>query len=355
MSDTVALREEERFPLEAVRAWLQQAVPAHVAPDASLEVRRYPAGFSNLTYLLTVRAAHADTRLVLRCPPPGAPGGTAHDMVREHGILAALHPTGLPVPRPVGVCHDPSLLGAPFYVMEHVAGTILRGVPPASLTAAADVLPQRMRALSQSFVDTLARLHAVPLAGPLATLGKPEGYVARQVAGWTKRWEASRTRPVPNMDALAAWLAAHSPPSQVAALVHNDFKFDNLVLDESLSQVRAILDWEMATIGDPLLDLGTALAYWVEEGDPPIFRALGLGITALPGAYTRRELVDAYARASGRDVRHAPFALAFGRFKVAVIAQQIHARYERGHTSDARFAKLGEAVEALAGTGMAET
>jgi aminoglycoside phosphotransferase (APT) family kinase protein len=253
------------------------------------------------------------------------------------------------VPRPVACGEDATVLGAPFYLMEYVSGVILRGAPPARLLEPAEQLPTRMAALSRTFVETLVQLHAVPVdTPPLALLGKGTGYVQRQVHGWTKRWQASRTRPVPTMDTVAAWLTAHCPPERGSVLVHNDFKLDNLVFDATLSEVQAILDWEMATVGDPLMDLGTSLAYWVEAGDAPIFRSLGLGITALPGAWTRADLVREYGQASGRDVSDAPFYLTFGLFKVAVIAQQIFARYEQGLTSDARFSRLGDVVEALA-------
>ena len=350
MSDAlIPVRDADLLDLDALQRWLARVAPAYVPAGTTLSPRQFPAGFSNLTYLVTLHGAEGDRALVLRRPPRGVAGGIAHDMVREYGILAALHPLGVPVPRPVACEEDATLLGAPFYLMEYVRGVILRGAPPALLTEPADQLPSRMAALSQTFVETLVQLHAVPVdTPPLALLGKGTGYTQRQVQGWTKRWHASRTRPVPAMDSVATWLAAHCPPERGSVLVHNDFKLDNLVFDAALSKVEAILDWEMATVGDPLMDLGTSLAYWVEAGDVPIFRSLGLGITALPGAWTRADLVREYGLASGRDVSDAPFYLTFGLFKVAVIAQQIFARYEQGLTNDARFSRLGEVVEALA-------
>ncbi|GAB1344306.1 phosphotransferase family protein [Gemmatimonas sp.] len=298
---------------------------------------------------ITRRGEDGERSLVLRRPPHGVTGGIAHDMAREYHILAALFPLGVPVPRPIALATDASVLGAPFYVMEHVPGVILRGGPPALLRDDANALPARMEAISRTFVETLVRLHAVDVsAARLAVLGRPEGYVQRQVEGWSKRWVASRTKDVRAMDEVAAWLAAHRPPERGAVLVHNDFKLDNLVFTDDLSSVRAILDWEMATVGDPLMDLGTSLAYWVEANDAPIFRSLGLGMTALPGAYRRDDVVRAYGEASGRDVSDAPFYLTFGLFKVAVIAQQIHARALQGLTTDARFLQLGAVVEALA-------
>lgn len=349
MSDhTVPVRHAEDLPIEALRRWLVAAAPEWVAESDTLSVRQFPSGFSNLTYLLTLHGARGERLLVLRRPPRGVTGGVAHDMVRECGIVTALHPLGVPVPRPVALCDDSAVLGAPFYVMEHVDGVILRGAPPALLTDDPASASARMSALSQTFVHTLAQLHAVDVCTPeLAALGRPDGYVQRQVNGWSKRWLASRTHDVPAMDQVAAWLASHCPPDRGAVLVHNDFKLDNLVLTPDLSAIRAILDWEMATVGDPLMDLGTSLAYWVEAGDAPVFRSLGLGITALPGAYTREELVLAYGAASGRDVSDAPFYLTFGLFKVAVIAQQIYARAQQGLTSDPRFLSLGKVVEAL--------
>jgi aminoglycoside phosphotransferase (APT) family kinase protein len=208
-----------------------------------------------------------------------------------------------------------------------------------------------MAVLSQTFVSTLSQLHAVDVShGVLSSMGRPEGYVQRQVDGWTRRWQDARTSALADMDHAASWLAAHRPPERGVALIHNDFKFDNLVLDRATTtRVVAILDWEMATIGDPLMDLGTSLAYWVEAGDAPVLTTLGLGITALPGSLSRAGLVQAYGAASGRDVGDAVFYYVFGLFKVAVIAQQIFARHQQGLTADPRFAALGPIVAALAG------
>jgi aminoglycoside phosphotransferase (APT) family kinase protein len=345
---TIELRAGEQVDADALLSWIAEAVPELVPAGARLFVRQFPAGFSNLTYLVTMEHEHGRRALVLRRPPRGVKAGIAHDMGREYGILAALHPRGVPVPRPVARCDDASVIGAPFYIMEHVDGVILRGKPPASLTGDPAAMPRTLASLSQTFVSTLAQLHAVDVSQePLASLGRPDGYVQRQVQGWAKRWLASRTDDVPELDWVATWLESHRPPDRATTLVHNDFKLDNLVLEPDLSRVRAILDWEMATIGDPLMDVGTSLAYWVQAGDAPIFRALGLGITALPGNMTRAELVEAYGAHRGVDVSDAPFYYAFGLFKVAVIAQQIYARHVQGLTSDPRFAVLGEVVKAL--------
>ena len=338
-----AVRAGEELDAAALATFLAGAVQGWEDVTAgALEVAQYGAGFSNLTYL--VRAGERE--LVLRRPPRGVGPGSAHDVLREHRLLAALRPTFARVPRVLAACDDAQLLGAPFYVMEPVRGVILRGLPGEPVPDAAT-----MRGLAERFVDEMAALHALDWrAAGLAALGRPEGYVERQVAGWTKRWLAARTGDVASIDAAAAWLASHRPPERGAALIHNDFKYDNLVLDAlDLTRVVAVLDWEMATLGDPLMDLGTSLGYWVDPDDPPALRALGLGLTATPGNLSRAELVARYASITGRDVGDALFYYVFGLFKLAVVAQQIHARYVQGHTRDSRFAALDASVRALGG------
>ena len=214
--------------------------------------------------------------------------------------------------------------------------------------------PERFRALSERFVETLVAIHGATPSDPvIGGLGRPMGYVQRQVEGWTERWERSRTDDVPAMTQLGAWLAERQPSESGACLVHNDYKYDNLVLDATQPErIVAVLDWEMAALGDPLLDVGTSLAYWVEAGDDPAFKTLGLGVTALPGNFTRAELWARYLERSGRSMRPASWYHAFGLFKVAVIAQQIFARYRKGLTTDDRFARLGDAVRLLAEMGV---
>ena len=339
MADTRPVRAGEELDVVALDACF--ATHAGVVGRVS-GVEQFAGGFSNLTYLLNTDRGE----FVLRRPPRGVGKGSAHDMVREYRMLSALSGRGVPVPKPVMLCESDSVIGAPFYVMERVHGVILRAtpreVPP----------PDVMRRLSASFVDTLVTIHAVDIYDPaIAALGKPEGYLGRQVAGWVRRWEAARTGDVPPMDWLTAWFPDHRPAERGAALIHNDFKYDNLVLDPGdLSCVRAVLDWEMATLGDPLLDVGTSLGYWLEAGDPPAFRSLGLGATALPGNYTRREIWERYLERSGRASTDPLFYYVFGLFKIAVIAQQIFARFQQGLTTDPRFARLGEAVQLLAVT-----
>jgi aminoglycoside phosphotransferase (APT) family kinase protein len=362
MSDaTVHCRPGEEVDAIALLTWLLERGALEEANNARAEditcsVRQFPSGFSNLTYLVTItsrdlafRAVDVIPRMmVLRRPPRGVKPGVAHDMAREHDMLAAVHPLGIPVPRPIALCDEASIIGAPFYLMEYVEGTILRGALPGSVSDEAQRTTM-MRELSTTFVATLAQLHRVDVSGgPLASMGKPHGYVQRQVQGWTRRWHASKTDDIPELDAIAAWLMDHQPKAMAAALVHNDFKLDNIVMELSdVPRVKAILDWEMATVGDPLMDLGTSLAYWVEAGDDPIFRSLGLGVTALPGALKRAELVQEYAVASGQDVGNIGFYHAFGLFKLAIIAQQIYARHVQGLTADPRFGSLLPVIRAL--------
>ena len=243
-------------------------------------------------------------------------------------------------------CEDESILGAPFYLMETTRGVILRGSPSADRP----MTPDLVRRLCETLVDRMAELHALDYrAAGLEDLGKPQGYALRQVTGWIKRYQDARTDDIPDMERTAAWLAENRPAeSAEASLIHNDFKFDNLVLDPAeLTHIVALLDWEMATIGDPLMDLGTTLAYWTEAADPEPLHFHIVGPTKEPGSLSRRELVERYAQETGRDVSNMLFCYVCGLFKVAVIAQQIYARYERGMTKDPRFAVFNKLVAAL--------
>ncbi len=308
----------------------------------SMRVQQFPGGHSNLTYLVTV----GERDLVLRRPPFGSTVKAAHDMLREFRVLAALGPVFGKVPRVAAFCDDTSVLGARFYLMERVRGLILRRRAPEG----AALPPETVSRLCAALVDTLVELHAVDYeAAGLADLGRPEGYAQRQVAGWTRRYEDARTEEVADMDEVARWLAGHVPASSETSLLHNDYKHDNLVLDpESPSRILAVLDWEMSTPGDPLTDLGTTLAYWVEERDRDELKAIAFGPTRLPGSDTRRRLAERYAERSGRAVHDLDFYYCFGLFKIAVIVQQIYYRFRQGLTCDPRFADLGRAVGVLA-------
>lgn len=342
MSSTIdrsaPVRAGEELPHNLLRDYLAAHLPEL---DGPLTVEQFPAGFSNLTYLLRI----GDRELVLRRPPIGAKIKTAHDMSREYRILSHLYPVYNKVPRPLLFCDDEAILGAPFYVMERVQGVILRAQPPRGI----DLTPALMRSLSETFIENLASIHEIDYeAARLGDLGSPQGYVKRQVEGWTKRYFNARTDDVPAIERLAEWLQQNLPAdSAKAALIHNDYKYDNLVLaPENLGRVVAVLDWEMATIGDPLMDFGTSLGYWVEATDPEEWQRYGFGLTSLPGSLTRSELLDHYERRTGRRVDEPVFYFAYGLLKIAVIVQQIYFRYQKGLTRDPRFAQLGALVKA---------
>ncbi len=334
------VRFGEELPLERLGPYLRE----HLGVQGEIVVEQFPAGHSNLTYLLRANGQE----FVLRRPPFGAESiARGHDMGREYRVLAGLSRVYPKVPRPLLFCEDRSVLGAPFYVMERVRGLILRRDPPPGL----ELSPPRMKALSEAFIDNLAEIHGLDLeAAGLDDLGRPQGYVRRQIEGWTERYRRARTDEIPEMERVARWLYEHLPPEQGAALIHNDYKYDNLVLDPHDLSLRAVLDWEMATVGDPLMDLGTSLGYWVEPDDPDDLQGIRFGLTTLPGNLTRRELVERYARRTGRALspEDALFYYVYGLFKIAVIAQQIYFRYVRGFSQDERFSQLIEGVRALA-------
>lgn len=344
---TRPVRRGEELDATALAAWLREHLPGF---DGPLEIEQFPGGHSNLTYLLR----GSDGELVLRRPPFGSKVKTAHDMGREHRILSRLHGRYPKAPRALAHCDEPAVIGAPFYVMERVRGVILRHQrPPAGL----DLPPETMRRISEAAVDGLAELHAVDAAAAgLADFGRPEGYVGRQVTGWAERWKNARTDDVPPVDRAARWLldrlAAPRPAHDGdAALIHNDYKYDNLVLDpEDLTRVVAVLDWEMSTLGDPLMDLGTTLGYWIDPADAPELRTIPGGPTFLPGNLDRAGVAQRYAEKSGRDVSEILFYYVFGLFKIAVIAQQIYYRYQQGLTRDERFARLLDVVRILGRT-----
>ncbi len=342
-----AVRPGEEVDHQRLLSYLKEQVEDLHGP---LTIEQYPAGFSNLTYRLT-----SDTHdLVLRRPPVGAKIKTAHDMAREYRILIHLHPVYKKVPRPIAFCSDESVLGAPFYVMERVQGIILRAQPPAGL----DLSPGVMSRVSSAFVETLVEIHQIDYdAAGLKDLGQPVGYVSRQVAGWTKRYFNARTDDVPAIEKLASWLQENQPNNitglKEGALIHNDFKYDNLVLSsDDLSKVVAVLDWEMATIGDPLMDLGTTIGYWVDPDDPEEWQAYGFGLTKLSGSLSRHDVLENYAKLSGHDVSNAVFYYAYGLLKIAVIVQQIYFRYRQGLTRDHRFASLAGLVKACGNLGL---
>jgi len=303
-----------------------------------LEISQFPSGFSNLTYLLR----SGEKEYVLRRPPFGANIKGGHDMSREYKVLKALEPFYSKAPKAVLFCEDQEVMGADFYLMERVKGVILRGQPDPAL----DLNPQVMKSISAATVDQLAELHLIDLkAAGLEDFGKPEGYTQRQVEGWIGRYYKAETDKLESMDLAANWLQKHIPEQTLVSLIHNDYKYDNLVLNpDDLSDIKAVLDWEMATIGNPLMDMGTSLAYWAEAGDSEILKQFSL--TWLPGNFTRKEFVDYYEQKTDLDLSDQVFYYVFGAFKIGVIIQQIYARYKKGLTNDPRFEHLIHAVKA---------
>lgn len=335
------IRKGEELQTEALERYLIERMPE---VEGSMVIEQFPKGYSNLTYLLRV----GERDMVLRRPPFGADIKTAHDMSREHRILSHLAKVFPKAPRPLLYCEDETILGAPFYIMERVRGVILRPQMPGEMIPA----PSVMSGIAASMVDTLATLHDLDYrAAGLGQLGKPEGYVARQVEGWTNRYLHAKTDDIPQIEEVARRLAEKMPQESGSSLIHNDYKYDNIVLNsDNWEEILAILDWEMATIGDPLMDLGASLGYWINASDPGFMQKLKLSPTTLPGNPTREEVVERYARKSGRNVDNIVYYYAFGLFKIAVIIQQIYYRYKKGHTSDERFAGL---IEGVRGCGVA--
>jgi aminoglycoside phosphotransferase (APT) family kinase protein len=308
---------------------------------ASLTVLQYPSGHSNLTYAVSL----GSKEFVLRRPPFGSKVKSAHDMGREFRVLSKLHDFYPVAPKVLHYCDDESILGAPFYLMEPIPGVILRRDPPPGLQFSSDIA----RCLSESLIDNLARLHRLDYESiGLADLGKPQGYLERQVRGWIERYHGSRTHHLPEVERISSWMNDHLPPSCDAAVIHNDYKYDNIVLDpQDFTKIVGVLDWEMCTIGDPLSDLGTTLAYWIDPSDPEELQKIRWGPTNFPGSLTRTELVHRYTKAAARDASDMVFYLAFARFKIAVIIQQIYYRYHQGLTKDPRFASMPELIKNL--------
>jgi aminoglycoside phosphotransferase (APT) family kinase protein len=333
-----AIRSGEELNLATLEPYLRHLLPNEAG---TLEIRQFPAGHSNLTYSLRLGAKE----LVLRRPPFGSKVKSAHDMSREFRVLSKLHAVYAPAPEVLLYCEDDSIIGAPFYVMQPVRGIILRRKLPRGL----DFSPEKARRLSEAFIDNLVRLHRVDYAAAsLSDLGKPDGYLERQVRGWSERYHGSKTRDYPEVEKLSAWMQQHLPITSSVSLIHNDYKYDNVVLDPSdITRIVGVLDWEMCTVGDSLSDLGTALAYWVDKTDPQEIQENRWGPTTEEGSFTRAEIVQYYAQKTGSDVSHIAFYLTFARFKLAVIVQQIYYRYHQGLTKDVRFAAMPATIQML--------
>jgi aminoglycoside phosphotransferase (APT) family kinase protein len=336
MAETIEVREGEDFDLDAVGRHMRENIEG--LPDGDLEVWQFPSGASNLTYLVKI----GDWEGVLRRPPLGPLPPKAHDMGRESNLLKKLHEAFPLAPKPYFFCEDESIVGAPFYVMERREGVIV----DASFPEGVEPTDELRRGISRMVVDTFVELHAVDWqkAG-LGELGRPEGFLERQVKGWIGRYDKAKTEVIEEVEPLTEWIARDIPESPPATIVHNDYKLNNLLLNpEDLTEVRAVLDWEMTTIGDPLFDLAVSLSYWVEAGDSQELKEVLPTVASTPGFMTRREFIDRYAEQSGRDLSNVHWYVVFGYFKLAVILQQIYARWHSGQTKDERFADFDERV-----------
>jgi len=333
----VAAREGEVPDINNLKNYLSSLLPEF---DGELTIEQFPGGYSNLTFLLKA----AGKEYVLRKPPYGANIKSAHDMGREFKVLTALKPVYMPIPAPLIFCEDEMIIGSPFYIMERVSGIILRNRIPKGM----ELTPVIMKSISASAVDNLATLHSIDLESTgLINMGKPIGYIKRQVEGWIKRYVASETDTIEEMNKTAEWMQENMPQDGTPAFIHNDYKYDNLVLDpENLSHIIAVLDWEMSTVGDPFMDLGTSLAYWGEANDSDALKPFNL--TWLPGNLTRQEVVQRYAATKKITIPDMLFYYVSGSYKIAVIVQQIYARYKKGFTQDERFAGLIHVVKACA-------
>jgi aminoglycoside phosphotransferase (APT) family kinase protein len=338
------VRAGEEIDLARLQPFLQEHFGEH--ESLSISVEQFPSGHSNLTYLLRLGNERIGNReLVLRRPPFGSKVRSAHDMAREYRVLSKLHAVYPLAPKTLLFSDDLSILGAQFYLMEPVRGLILRRDPPPGMPFP----PQMARRLSEAFVDNLASLHRLDfVAIGLGDLGKPQGYLERQVRGWIERYHNSKTHDLPEVDRISAWLLQQMPVNHENALIHNDYKYDNLVLDpDDPTRIIGVLDWEMCTLGDPLTDLGTALAYWTDPQDPEDYLEIRSAPTTQPGTLTRAQLIQRYTAATGCDTRNMVFYLAFARFKVAVIIQQIYYRFAQGLTHDSRFVDLPKKIHSL--------
>jgi aminoglycoside phosphotransferase (APT) family kinase protein len=333
-----SVRKGDELDVAAVDRYLKRHIPGL---DGGPELQQFPGGASNLTYLLR----YTNRELILRRPPAGKKAKGAHDMVREAKIMQALKPVYPYVPEVLALCQDEAVMGCDFYVMQRLRGVIPRQDLPAEL----NLTPEKTRALCTSVIDKLVELHKVDIkAAGLESLGKGEGYVNRQIGGWSERLRNAHTPDNRDFAEVIAWLEAKKPAGEVAiTLIHNDYRFDNVVLDPDDLHVIGVLDWEMATLGDPLMDLGNTLAYWVQADDDPIFQMMRRQPTNAPGMLTRREVIDYYGEKTGWRVDNFDFYEVYGLFRLAGIAQQIWYRFYHQQTTNPAFAQFGPMVNYL--------
>lgn len=341
-SDVIEVRPDERFDVDRVAAFLRGKLPGSEAP---LTVRQFGGGHANLTYLLRFGEGAGVVEYVLRRPPLGPVAPGSHDMSREHRALSVLWKAFSLAPRSYLFCDDTSVIGAPFFVMERRHGVVVRGAIPECFGGGRD--EKANRKLAEVVVGVLAEFHAAdPAQCGLDTLGRPEGFLERQVTGWTGRWERSRVEPFALADELQKWLLDNLPTSPPPTLLHNDWRLDNMaVAEDDPGRCVAVYDWDMCTRGDPLCDLGTVLAVWYDPDEVP--PSLNPMPTLSPGFLRRADAARFYAERSGRDLASLPYYLVFGTFKMAVVLQQIYFRFHQGQTKDARFAGMGEGAKSL--------
>jgi aminoglycoside phosphotransferase (APT) family kinase protein len=339
-AEVIAVRSGEEFDVARVAQFLNGKLPQS---DDSLEVVQFAGGHANLTYLLRF----GTTEYVLRRPPIGPVAPGAHDMGREFRVLSVLYQAFPLAPRAFVYCDDLSIIGAPFFVMERRRGTVVRRSIPPEFGGGND--PAINRRISEVLIDTLADLHDVDArAVGLADLGKPDGFMQRQIDGWTARYQRAKTKEVPLVDKLTQWLRDQQPASPPPTLLHNDYRLDNIMLDSAdPSRVVAVFDWDMCTLGDPLADLGTLLSLWMEAGEGMGGGSQGGMPSHVPGFLTRREAVERYGKRRRVDVSHVPYYYVFGIFKIAVVLQQIYHRFHLGQTTDERFRGFEQMAELL--------
>ncbi|HKI98926.1 MAG TPA: phosphotransferase family protein [bacterium] len=341
--ELIEMRPDERVDADRVGAFLEGRIPgAYGTP----EVLQFEGGKANLTYLLRYRSEDGGAlEYVLRRPPLGPVAPKSHDMSREYKVLSRLYRAYPLAPRAFVYSEDAAVVGAPFLVMERRRGIVIRDELPERFRGQ----PELCRRMGEMIVDAMADLHAVnPESVALGDLGRPEGFVERQVRGWAQRWEAAKTEDVPALDRLTAWLTGSVPPAPRVSLVHNDFKLDNMMVDaDDPGCPVAVFDWDMCTLGDPLIDLGTLLGYWTEPRDSEARKAFALMPTEEPGFPTRAEVAQRYAERHGLDVSHIRWYEVFGLWKTAVVVQQIYVRLHRGQTQDERFRSYGRRVYSL--------
>lgn len=328
IDQAVEVRSEDALDKAAISKFVKEQ---QEGVEGDLHIRQFPGGASNLTYQLDL----GNRQFILRCPPPGTKAKGAHDMGREFSIMQRLKPVYPYVPEMIAFCSDTSLIGREFYLMEKLTGIIPRANMPRGL----NLSPEQTRQLCTNVIDKLIELHQVDIESTgLDELGKGSGYVQRQIEGWTARYKKARTWNVPKCSYVMNWLKENLPAEERSCFIHNDFRFDNVVLDvNDPLKVIGVLDWEMATVGDPLMDLGNSLAYWVQSDDDFVMKKVRRQPTHLPGMLRRKEVVDYYCRKMGFKVKDFRFYEVYGLFRLAVIAQQIYYRYHHGQTSNPAF------------------